>query len=988
MPPLPAPQPLPEPPHGDPSGDGTTSTTSALHSQPLPPPTAEAEAYAQIKALFDAVCELDDSHAVLARLQALAATQPQCDEVLALWQTDAAGRTRLGAPVAGMLASASQSGAPELAAGATLGAWRLVAPLGAGGMGQVFLAERDDGLYEQRVAIKLLRGWQGPAAQALLARERRILASLQHPHIAALVDGGTTPAGRPYLVIAFVDGQPLDVWCRQTKASFDTRLRQLQTVAEAIAYAHRRLVVHCDIKPANVQVDVDGRAMLLDFGIAQLQDRGADDAPRALTPHYASPEQQAGEPAQVESDVYALGRVLEELLSAPEAGTEAARRRAEWQAIVARACARAPADRYASVDALLADLRRLRTHRPLQALQDAGWPYRLRKLLRRQWPWALAGSAALGLATAGVLQLMHQRDRALQAQAQARAEATTARQVGDLLIKLFEGADPARGGRPDTPASTLVDRGLDRVQADLIAQPEQQAVMLSVLARVYDNMGRLGQAADAYRDAAAIEEQLGRPLRAAALLRAHAFAVSNNGQTAAAVAPARRALALFDAAMASRGAAATAGAASATRAMAAEAALRTSDGPESGAGLAAPTRAGLLTTLGTVLATSGGLAEAEPLLQQALQLTAQADPGDRDARLQQAQSLHAMGILRDRRAQYAESVRDFEEALQIKKSLLGDTDLSTLTTAQRLVPVLARLGRIDDAERMAREVVQRRKVLTGDTSEPVARALNELGNVLQDGGRLGDAITAYAQAAAITRAAVGPSSIVLAQQLNNLASAFEEQGSPAAGPLYRESLAIRSALLPPGDQGLARAGHNLGRWLLRQGDAAAARPLLQAALQSRQAKLPAGHDDIANSQLLLAETELLLRRPEEAQAIANALLLLEPTLPPMRQAALWRLQALLLQARGDRAGALVPTERALARVMERLPRMPGLLQPRLEAAELQLALGRRDAADATLRALLPLALAQHPSSPWRLRAVQLQARLAAAAPITRTNPKS
>ena len=178
----------------------------------------------------------------------------------------------------------------------------------------------------------------------------------------------------------------------------------------------------------------------------------------------------------------------------------------------------------------------------------------------------------------------------------------------------------------------------------------------------------------------------------------------------------------------------------------------------------------------------------------------------------------------------------------------------------------------------------------------------------------------------ITRAAAGPSSIVLAQQLNNLASAFEEQGSPAAGPLYRESLAIRSALLPRGDQGLARASHNLGRWLLRQGDAAAARPLLQAALQSRQATLPAGHDDIANSQLLLAEAELLLRRPEQAQAIANALLPLEPQLPPMRQAALWRLQALLLQASGDLAGALAPTERALARVMKRLPGMPVLLQ--------------------------------------------------------------
>lgn len=151
MPPLPSPQPQPEPEprRGHAPGDATPGSTGALQSQPMLPPTAEA--YARVKALFDAVCELDDALAVRARLTALAAAPPQCEEVLALWQADAAGRTRLGAPVAGMLASASQSAPSELAVGATLGAWRLVAHLGAGGMGQVFLAERDDRLYEQRL---------------------------------------------------------------------------------------------------------------------------------------------------------------------------------------------------------------------------------------------------------------------------------------------------------------------------------------------------------------------------------------------------------------------------------------------------------------------------------------------------------------------------------------------------------------------------------------------------------------------------------------------------------------------------------------------------------------------------------------------------------------------------------------------------------------------------------------------------------------------
>ena len=345
------------------------------------PGSNPAAAFARVKALFEAVADLPDDSACQARLQELGADDETAQRVMALVQQERGEVTQVSMPLDAALAAPP---APELFAGDRLGPWLLVSELGHGGMGQVFLAERADGLYEHDVAIKLLRNVASADELEQLARERRILATLAHPHIARLFDGGTTPRGRPYLVMERVQGLRIDQWCERQQAPQAQRLALFDQVCQAVAHAHARLVVHCDIKPGNVLVGADARAMLLDFGIAQLQGR---DGPTqvSLTPRYASPEQRAGESATTVSDIFALGRLLGELLGA---APDADHRRDEWQAVAARATATDPKARYPSVDALQRELRRYDGHLPLAALPPS-LGYLTCKLGAgpRCWPW-------------------------------------------------------------------------------------------------------------------------------------------------------------------------------------------------------------------------------------------------------------------------------------------------------------------------------------------------------------------------------------------------------------------------------------------------------------------------------------------------------------------------------------------------------------------------------------------------------------------------
>lgn len=402
--------------------------------------------------------------------------------------------------------------------GERVGAYRLVRELGAGGMGTVWLAERADGLFNRPVALKLPHVFAPLAGLAeRMSREREILATLDHPNIARLQDAGIDGRGQPYLALDYVEGIPIDRFLREQPSSLDVaaRLRLFLQVADAVAYAHGKLVLHRDLKPTNMLVTANGDVRLLDFGIAKLLDNGLTNETRltraagtAMTPDYASPEQIRGEPLGVASDVYSLGVVLYELLGGErpyrlrrdsrgaledailKAEPAALPRplRGDLETILKKALKKSPDDRYATVNALADDLRRYLARRPVLARPDSVG-YRLRRFVARN-RLAVATGATVGLAVlfSGAIAIWQARA--------ARLEKVRAEAVKDVLIGLFDEADPytVRGKPLSTPELLL--HAADRIEKAPASDPRVRAEISNVLAY---SLFRLGEDAASER---------------------------------------------------------------------------------------------------------------------------------------------------------------------------------------------------------------------------------------------------------------------------------------------------------------------------------------------------------------------------------------------------------------------------------------------------------------------------------------------------------
>jgi serine/threonine protein kinase/tetratricopeptide (TPR) repeat protein len=411
--------------------------------------------------------------------------------------------------------------------GETVGPYRLRQEIGRGGMGSVWLAERADGRFKRQVALKLPRLAWGAGLAERMAREREIGALLEHPAIARLYDAGVDERGRPYLAFEYIDGQPIDAWCESQALGVRQRLELFVQVVKAVAYAHGRLVVHRDLKPSNVLVTPDGQAHLLDFGIAKLLQDASPGATaltreqgRVYTPHYASPEQVAGEPVTVASDVYTLGVLLYELLTgelplAPRRETlgaiedailegrllpastrvkdkaTARALRGEIDAILAKAMQREPPRRYSTAEALAQDIERHLQGQTVSAKPDS-LGYRLHKGIRRNWVAVSATSAVLIAVLSGSAVAVVQAQKAARS---AEREQVVRAFVADVF-RVNSRVNPVNAAmRPATPVS-LLEGGAQLIQQRFKGQPDMQAELFGVVGGVFSDMGAYKLAAD------------------------------------------------------------------------------------------------------------------------------------------------------------------------------------------------------------------------------------------------------------------------------------------------------------------------------------------------------------------------------------------------------------------------------------------------------------------------------------------------------------
>ncbi|HEY3731047.1 MAG TPA: serine/threonine-protein kinase [Steroidobacteraceae bacterium] len=416
----------------------------------------------------------------------------------------------------------------EREVGMELGSWRILKIVGRGGMGIVCEAKRIAGDFEQRAAIKLLRRGATGTAQRF-EFERRILARLEHPGIARLLDGGVAADGRPYMVMEFVDGQPITDHCRLGSLSLVDRLNLFIQVCDAVAYAHRRLIVHRDLKPGNVLIDGDGRVKLLDFGIAKLLDASDSQLTQAvmvvLSPLCAAPEQLTGADITTQTDVYALGLMLYELLSGhhpwiqddatnlrelrelqlrplpspsrqlttSETQIDPRALRGDLEAVLNKSLRPEPAQRYATVEALKQDIERYLRGDPVQAREGARF-YVLRRVLR-QYRWFAIGIATIVISlTVGLgLAAWQAKQAALQRDA-ARREAAREEAVRYNLTRMFRSAisDTTNGTAPT--AKSMIDVSAQRVLNEYRDNPEVGGPLVLTLADLY---GALEDAAGA-----------------------------------------------------------------------------------------------------------------------------------------------------------------------------------------------------------------------------------------------------------------------------------------------------------------------------------------------------------------------------------------------------------------------------------------------------------------------------------------------------------
>ena len=774
------------------------------------------------------------------------------------------------------LRGSGEGASREAAAFPDCGRYRLVSVLGRGGMGTVYRALRDDAEYEQEVCVKVLR--RDLATEDLARRfrgERQILARLEHPNIAQLLDGGTTADGRPFLVMELVDGSSIDRYCREHALSIRQRLELLVKLCRAVHVAHQSLVVHRDLKPPNILVTDEGEPKLLDFGVAKLLETEdfpqtvVETAPgqRPLTPRYASPEQVKGTAITTASDVYALGVIAFELLTesspyhrdesspaelaraicehSPETPSSAllarggekgaTRRRAkelrgDLDTVLLKALAKEPDRRYASAQALAEDLKRYLTGRPVRARPDS-WSYRTGKLIRRNRVAVSVAAVALVLLLSSLVGLLVQRQRILD-------ESLLATSAKSFLIDLFSVADPDRSRGEQVTAREVMARGASEIDRRLGDQPALAAELKETVAEVYLQLGLYGEAEPLIDEALELRRHQGRSGEAglARSLLLSGRLARDQGRLDQAERELRQAAELLDR----------------------RAGSETPDRVEARLGLA------------QTLLKRGELEESERQFGIAVDLASRLPPAD----------VHWLALALNRHAQlqrvrgdHAAAEQSYERSIEIYRRVYGDDHPQVIGLLNNMALLDQAEGQWERAEERFREAIRKQRQLYGGAHPALSNTLDNLASLLYDRGH-------YAESESVCR----------------------------------EALEIRQQVLEPGHPKRAASQNLLGLILRDQGKLEAAEEPLRRALESWSDLHGEAHELVANGCINVGDLLFEQRRLDEAASFYRRALEVQDRLGRAEAAAGARLQGRLgrlERVRGDFERALGHYRRAL-----------------------------------------------------------------------------
>ncbi|GAB4329013.1 MAG: hypothetical protein Kow0074_25290 [Candidatus Zixiibacteriota bacterium] len=734
--------------------------------------------------------------------------------------------------------------------GSAIGPYRLVKEIGAGGMGTVYLAERADGQFRQKVALKVIR--RGMDTEQILQRfagERQILARLQHPNIARLFDGGMTDDGVPYFTMEYIDGEPIDQYCDRRRLTIDERLRLFLTVCDAVDYAHRNLVVHRDLKPGNMLVTDDGTLKLLDFGIAKVIGPIEDatqlksitrTGARVMTPGYASPEQIRGDAVTTSTDVYSLGVVLYKLLTGlrPYAMTgdnpleaeravlmtdpnrpstavialpeftgaddtevsasrlaearhttpERLRRRlsGDLDNICLMALRKEPDRRYASAGHLRDEIRRHLEGLPVEARPDT-IGYRVSKFARRYRGAVVTSVAVLVMLIAVVT---FYTIRLASERDYARASAERAETASRFLRGIFEVPSMGTVGGKLT-VRELLDNGAERIEKELDGQPDLQAEMYAVLGDVSLGLGMYENALDMLARSIELKREL------------HNDPDADLGKTMYLAAAAAYELREFGA--------------------------------------------------------------AETLYNEALTIERMIEPTNDSA---VAGILNDLGALWRHQGQYAKAESVYTEALTIRRRIFGDRHPDVAHTLNHLGRLKYNQGEYAEAEPLLREALAIRRENYNPMDPEIGASLGSLAGSLDAMGRHGEALPLREEVWAIMDSALGPEHPYTFSSMSSLARtlAYLERYDTSEA-LLRTSLRQHREFLPPGSMNISSPLRGLGDLLTRTGRAPEAEPLLREALELVASSLPPTHYLYAESQGLLGACLVELGAYAEAESL-------------------------------------------------------------------------------------------------------------------------